>query len=90
MAEVVWRVQALHDLDDIIDYIERFDPAAAERYHARFWSLGESLSDFPRRGRAADDGTREMTSVPPFILRYDVEDDRVFILSIRHGARRPV
>ena len=28
-----------------------------------------------------------MTNVPPYVLRYVVEDDTVFILSIRHGAR---
>jgi plasmid stabilization system protein ParE len=30
-----------------------------------------------------------MTIVPPFVLRYRVEQERVLILRIRHGAREP-
>ncbi|MEI5686371.1 MULTISPECIES: type II toxin-antitoxin system RelE/ParE family toxin [Sphingomonas] len=53
---------------------------------ARLLDLGNSLAIFPRRGRPKD-GIREMTSVPPYILRYSVADETVFILSVRHGAR---
>jgi plasmid stabilization system protein ParE len=30
-----------------------------------------------------------MTTVPPYILRYEVDGEVVRILSVRHGARRP-
>jgi len=87
MAEVIWRNEALDDLDGIIVYISHFDPDAADGMGEKLFALGESLADFPRRGRPGADGTRELATVPPFILRYDVEGERVFILSIRHGAR---
>ena len=89
MAEVVWDPAALADLNDTIAYIEQFDPQAADRIGTRLFNLGESLADFPHRGRPAGGGQREMTNVPPYILRYDVQGDLVTILAIRHGARQP-
>lgn len=89
MARVTWRPRAISDLEDIIRYLEQFDPEAAHRYGVRLYDLGNSLCDFPRRGRPANDGTRVMTGVPLYVLRYVVDDDAVSILSIRHGARRP-
>ena len=91
MAEVIWRSDALADLDEIIDYIEQFDPAAARSHDTALRNLGESLCDFPNRGRPAANSTREMTSVPPYVLayRYRAQDDEVDILSIRHGRRQP-
>lgn len=89
MADVQWSDAALRELVEIRAYISLFDPAAAERMVTRLITLGESLATFPNRGRPAAYGTREMTTVPPYILSYDLADDRVVILRIRHGARRP-
>ncbi|MEH3035518.1 MAG: type II toxin-antitoxin system RelE/ParE family toxin [Sphingomonas adhaesiva] len=89
MASVEWADQALDDVDLIVSYIEQFNPAAARRVAQRLHALGNSLSDFPRRGRPMDDGTREMVTVVPYVLRYDTDGDHVFILSVRHGARLP-
>lgn len=91
MADVIWRIPALDDLDDAIAYIEHHDRAAAHRYRARLIAAGEALRDFPNRGRRATvPGQREVTSVPPYVMTYEVEGDTVFILSIRHGRRRPL
>jgi plasmid stabilization system protein ParE len=87
MARIVWREGALSDIDDIIGYIHQFNPEAAIKMGDRLIDLGQSLAYFPHRGRLISRDTREMTNVPPFILKYEVEDDTVFILSIRHGAR---
>jgi plasmid stabilization system protein ParE len=54
----------------------------------RLLALGDSLTDFPKRGRDVGEGKREMTIVWPYILRYRVEEETVFILRIRHGAQR--
>jgi len=53
----------------------------------RLIALADSLANFPERGRDAGEGRREQTIVPPYILRYRVEADRVVILRVRHGAR---
>lgn len=90
MATVEWTSEALEQLDLIITYISVFDEAAAHRMIARFAAAGESLSEFPNRGRPAGNGARELVTVPPYVLRYSVVEDTVSILSIRHGARRPL
>lgn len=89
MADVRWANAALTELMEIRAYIALFDPAAADRMVNKLIALGESLSDFPHRGRPAAHGTREMTTVPPYILSYEVIGDHVAILRVRHGARRP-
>ena len=87
MRRIVWTAEAVDNLDAIVEYIEAFYPPAAERMAQRLIALADSLAEFSERGREAGDGRREMTIVPPYILRYRVEKDRVVILRIRHGAR---
>ena len=44
MAKVLWPEQAIDDLDQIIQYIQQFDPAAARDIRAKLFQLGESLA----------------------------------------------
>lgn len=87
MVRVVWPDETLDQLDQIVAYIELFDPNAAARMAARLVDLGESLAQYPHRGRSAGNGTRELVTVPPYILRYTVQDDCVIVAGVRHGAR---
>ena len=84
---IVWTDDAVGNLEAIVTYVETFNPAAAQRLAERLVLLADSLTHSPRRGRDAGEGRREMTTVWPYILRYRVEDERVIILRIRHGAR---
>ncbi|HEU0067549.1 MAG TPA: type II toxin-antitoxin system RelE/ParE family toxin [Sphingomonas sp.] len=88
MADVIWRRDALNDLDGIIAYIEIDDPAAAIRVRNRLVELGDSLTEFPGRGRPASGGTREMVTVAPYVLVYRLVGDTVNILAISHGRRQ--
>lgn len=83
----MWTAEAADNLDAIVSYIELFHPPAAARIAARLIDLADSLAAFPERGWDAGEGRRELTVVPPYLLRYRVEVDRVIILRIRHGAR---
>ena len=90
MRPVVWTFTALTDIDGIRRHIGNFNPYAAQDLAARIIEVGNNLGDFPDRGRAVP-GThlRETTLARPYIIRYRVEPDRVLILRVRHGARRP-
>ena len=88
MVDVLWQPDALADLNRIITHIEGFDPAAANSYGRRLRALGDSLCDFPHRGRPGPRSTREMVTVPPYVLSYEVRDETVHILGIRHGRQR--
>ncbi len=89
MGRVVWTREALTNLELIRAYIHQFDPQAAQRMASRLIDAGTSLADFPERGRIATSGTRELVTVPPYVLRYRLEGGTVYILRVRHGARRP-
>ena len=89
MRRVEWTAQAVRDLSAIGQYIEGFNPNAARRVAARLIALGESLREFPNRGRQVQPGVRELTSFPPYLLRYAVLETEIRIIAIRHMARRP-
>ena len=91
MTPVVWTFSALADVEEIRRYIGNFNPYAARDMAARIIEAGNSLATFPYRGRSVP-GTqlRETTLARPYIIRYRIEPDRVLILRVRHGARRPL
>jgi plasmid stabilization system protein ParE len=89
-AEVEWAEEALAHLETIRRYIAYSDPRAADRMASRLWTAGESLASFPNRGRARSNGTRELPSISPYIITYEVIGGRVLILRIRHGRRLPL
>jgi toxin ParE1/3/4 len=47
----------------------------------------DSLADFAERGRPRPHGGRELAALPPYLIRYRIAGDTVFILRIRHGAQ---
>ena len=53
-------------------------------------SVTQSLLDFPDRGHPIARGRREITVIRPWLTRHVVVGEEVRILSIRHGARRPI
>lgn len=87
MARVVWPDVVIDQLIQITAYIQIFDPRSAERIGSCLFELGESLATFPHRGRPGPDGTRALLAVFPYVLTYEVIDDSVIILDVRHGAR---
>ena len=89
MRLIVWTDEAVGNLEAIVTYISAFNPAAASRLADRLIELADSLAEFSERGRDAGERRREMTIVWPYILRYRVEGETVFILRIRHGAQEP-
>jgi toxin ParE1/3/4 len=87
---VVWTKTALRGVWRAYDYIFDFNPPAARRMAVALLAAGDSLVNFPHRGRPVR-GTnlRELVGVSPYIIRYRIERDAVIILRVRHSARRP-
>ena len=90
MANVIWRPEALDQLDETAAYIEQHHPAAADRIYTRLRDLGDSLRSSPRRGRPMPGGLRRSVVVQPYILSYEVQGETVYIIRVRHSARRPL
>jgi len=89
MARIVWTREALRRLWAIRDYIQNFNPGAADRIAARLLAAADSLSDFPDRGRPAPHDCRELPSVRPYVIVYQRHGDMVAIIDIRHTAQLP-
>jgi toxin ParE1/3/4 len=90
--QVVWTDPALADLQAIVDYISRDDPAAAERVGNDIVDHVETLRTFPLIGptypRGSRGGIREIVC-GNYRIFYRVSERRkvVEILTIWHGAR---
>ena len=88
MWRIDWSDEALDDLEAITGYVRDFSPAAAARIELAIVEAADSLETMPNRGRSSGPSCRELTVVPPYLIRYVVVGDAVRILSVRHAARR--
>jgi len=88
MAELIWTEPALHDLDEIADYIARDKPDAAQRLVRRIFEHVEQLSAQPESGshlpELRQSRYRQIVE-PPCRVFYRYDGQRVFILYIMRG-----
>ena len=87
--KVFWTDAARRDLADIVEYISRDNPAAAERVAITIAQAAASLSEMSKRGRPSRrKNGRELILAPlPYLIEYRVRGQSVFIVHVRHGAR---
>ncbi len=89
---IVWSESALRDLRDIVQYIARDDPKAAERFGNLIISKVLNLCAFPRIGRIVpefrEDRLREII-LTPYRIVYEIDDNYspLSVLRVWHGAR---
>lgn len=90
MASVVWSAQALSEVREIVSYIRRDSPAAAQRVGRRLKESTRRLAEFPLSGRIIpelpDYDFREVI-VGAYRIIYEVQEDRVEIFTVIHGSR---
>lgn len=88
--KIRWLRMALADLDQLIVYITKDNPKAANKVARKIWETTRMLSDQPAMGRAGRiSGTRELVvSGTPYIVPYRVVADEVQILRVIHAARK--
>lgn len=88
--ELRWSELAADDLERICTWIERDNPAAAQRIAMTIYAGCERLINFPHAGRESTraKGWRELSFPPlPYIAVYRVKRDAVEIARIWHGAQ---
>lgn len=87
---LVWTSAAVADLEQISDYLlEKSPNLVITTMESVFTSVLE-LRQFPRRGRPGrKKGTRELVLTRlPYLVVYEVVDERIRVLRVLHGARR--
>lgn len=89
MLPVVRTDRAEADLEEILDYIEDRNPAAAERLAEAIDRRCESLGRSPGSGRMRDELAPGMRSVvvEKYVVFYRVTPSAVEVIRILHGGR---
>ncbi len=87
--ELFWSDEALNELSEIISYIAKDNPTAAENVAQHIYSEAELLltehPHYGRTGRVKD--TFELVVHKSYIVVYCTTLNQITILSIRHTAR---
>lgn len=86
---------ALHDLDEIHQWISLDSLGAADRWLNEIEAHVVSLAAFPNRNRKAPEALRFKANIRHLVVGnyrviYEVTPREVLVLHVRHAARRPV
>ena len=89
---VIWSDRALKSLAAIHEFISRDSEEHANRTVDRILQRGDQLQSFPLSGRIVAEykraDVREIVE-SPYRIVYRVRRDRVQVIEVFHGARRP-
>ena len=91
MAEVVWTIPALNDLEGILEYIALDKPEAANSLANKVFERVDRLEEFPGSGTRP----RELKGTPyrrlvvgPVLIYHRQEGSKVFIVHISRAERK--
>jgi addiction module RelE/StbE family toxin len=86
--QVRWQTAALEDLTQIVSYIARHAPQAAERLADDVFTQVERLGDFPYLGSTCPSFRKARQLVHGnYIIYYTVHRQEVVVRAVVHGAR---
>jgi toxin ParE1/3/4 len=85
---VIWTLHARSELHRAFTHIAKDNPIAAKRVRDDIETAGQSLVDFPNRGRAgAVENTRELlVAHTPYVIVYRVIGETVWLVDIVHTS----
>lgn len=88
--KVFYTPRAANNIKDLQDYIAAHNPTAAFQIVTIIRQRISNLIEYPRTGRPGRvSGTRELIiSHTPYIVSYRVNESRIEVLAVLHGARR--
>jgi len=87
---IIWSPLAVDRVSEIAEYIERDNPAAAERWVTTVFNKVKKLGTFPESGRTVPEtknkSIRELI-YGNYRIIYRVGKDTISILTVRHGKQ---
>lgn len=88
--KVIWSYEATDDLATLADYIAKDSSFYAAAFTQQILDISRSLNEFSERGRIVPElgnpNIRELL-IREYRLIYNIEQSRVVILALVHGAR---
>ena len=90
--KVVFREEALADLDEVARFIARYDASAADRVVARIHrTIYRTIAVLPMSGRLNPANTTREYAVPglPYLVIYLPAGDIMDVIAVFHTARDP-
>ncbi|MEX0680292.1 MAG: type II toxin-antitoxin system RelE/ParE family toxin [Balneolales bacterium] len=91
--KLIWSPLSLRRLDNYTDYIARDNIDAALAFIDEIEDKALSLKDHPLKGRMIsainDEMKRELIIKSNYLLLYEIRDDIIEILTIRHVKQKP-
>ena len=88
MTPIEWSPRALRTLFDVYDYIAADSPEAAARVVDRIRSAVRLLGSQAQLGRASKMRNRRELVVDQYVITYQIRRNRIWIVSLEHGAHR--
>jgi plasmid stabilization system protein ParE len=83
--------RALVELDEVLTYIAERSPQGARRVQARIQAVTNLLGEHPDSGQpTGNPRLRRIVAAPyPYLIFYEIAEEEVIIIGVRHGARDP-
>jgi toxin ParE1/3/4 len=87
--KVLYTETALAEVDEILAYIAKDNPLAADEVSVMLQATVRRLADYPRLAIETDEPNVRVTPVLPYryLIFYSVDRDTVIVRNIRHAAR---
>lgn len=87
--ELFWTTEAIQDRDNIYDYIEADNPAAALALDELIAQKAAQLVAHPLSGKQGRvTGTYELIAHPNYVLVYDVVGEQIRIFRVLHTSKQ--
>jgi toxin ParE1/3/4 len=83
--------QALTELAEILDYLAERSPQGTRRVQERIQTITTLLVRHPYAGQVTSKPRARRISVAPypFVIFYEVTDEEIIIVAVRHTSRDP-
>lgn len=85
MAEVIWTIPALEELDEIADYISLDNPEAAKKLAQEVFKAVDHLQNHPKSGKITEfieTSIYREVYLRPCRVFYRIDGDSVFIIHV--------
>lgn len=89
--QIIWTVKAKNELIDILDYWNYRNKSTtfSKKLNNLITEQLCLILDFPETGRKTDIENVRVKIIQKYLLYYQLIDENLYVLTIRHGSKNP-